>query len=267
MSILKFFSSANYLPVNLCVARELGLETAVLLGELVSEHEFWESQGKLRADGYFYATVEKIEARTTLSKHKQLCAIEKLQSLGLIEVALKGMPSKRHFKINLGKLCEFFSLPRQQSNLNEPKNEPKKFSTSAPTNDNIDNTECVDNIEKTSFQQSGDIPCESGNPGDRCSKNRITPRCSIFEHQGVQFLNTNKNNIYKNTNNILYNSSVENFENSIDVESPNKLENWRNDYGTANIGTEKYISSRKGQNNSKKHQLGSAKRSVNSDIR
>ena len=76
MSILKFFSSANYLPVNLCVARELGLETAVLLGELVSEHEFWESQGKLRADGYFYATVEKIEARTTLSKRKQLAAVQ-----------------------------------------------------------------------------------------------------------------------------------------------------------------------------------------------
>ena len=80
MSILKFFSSANYLPVNLCVARELGLETAVLLGELVSEHEFWESQGKLRADGYFYATVEKIEARTTLSKRKQLAAVEKLKA-------------------------------------------------------------------------------------------------------------------------------------------------------------------------------------------
>ena len=246
MSILKFFSSANYLPVNLCVARELGLETAVMLGELVSEHEFWESQGKLRADGYFYATVEKIEARTTLSKHKQLCAIEKLKVLGLIDVALKGMPSKRHFKINLDKLCEFFSLPRQQSNLNEPKNEPKKFSTSDTTNSNVDNTVGDNNSGQMSFPQSGNIYCASGNSGDMCGENRITTRCSKIEHQGVQFLDTNKNIIYKNTNNILYNSSVENFENSIDVEnSPNKLENWRNDYGTANIGTAKHLSDSK----------------------
>lgn len=246
MSILKFFSSANYLPVNLCVARELGLETAVLLGELVSEHEFWESQGKLRADGYFYATVEKIEARTTLSKRKQLAAVEKLKALGLIDVALKGMPSKRHFKINLDKLCEFFSLPRQQSNLNEPKNEPKKFSTSDTTNSNGDNTVGDNNSGQMSFPQSGNIYCASGNSGDMCRENRITTRCPETGQQGVPKRDTNKNIIYKNTNNILYNSSVENFENSIDVEnSPNKLENWRNDYGTANIGTAKHLSDSK----------------------
>ena len=119
-----------------------------------------------------------------------------------------------------------------------------------------------------SFPQSGNIYCESGNSGDMCGENRITTRCPETGQQGVPKRDTNKNIIYKNTNNILYNSSVENFENSIDVEnSPNKLENWRNDYGTANIGTEKHISDIERQNNSKKHQIESAKRRTDSDIR
>lgn len=117
---------------------------------------------------------------------------------------------------------------RQQSNLNAPKNEPKKFSTSDTTNSNGDNTVGDNNSGQMSFPQSGNIYCGSGNSGDMCGENRITTRCPETGQVCVPKRDTNKNIIYKNTNNILYNSSVENFENSIDVEnSPNKLENWR----------------------------------------
>ena len=205
MSILKVFSSSNYLPVNLCVARALGLEVAVMLGELASEHEYWEGQMKLSPDGYFYATVEKVEARTTLSKHKQLTAINQLKALGLIDVALKGLPSKRHFKINLDKLFEFFSSsqsndPKTHENTDSnhsstPNNEPTKFSTFEAAKCDANNTECVSAQNNSSFPQLG---LESHNAGDPHGENRITATCSNFEQLGLQKLDTNNNIIYKN---------------------------------------------------------------------
>ena len=44
----------------------LGLNEAVLLGELCSEYSYWNNIDKLEDDGYFYSTRENIEENTRI---------------------------------------------------------------------------------------------------------------------------------------------------------------------------------------------------------
>ena len=100
MSVLKLIASNSWGVYNKEIAKKIGLEEAIILGELASEHDYWLKQNGLTADGYFYSTVENIENQTTLSEYRQRKAINTLKSLKLIDVQLKGLPAKRYIKIN-----------------------------------------------------------------------------------------------------------------------------------------------------------------------
>ena len=99
MSIISVLSSGNYITVNKTIASELGLNEAILLGELASEHEYWERQDKL-SDGFFFSTVENVKENTTLSDKQQRSALNTLKAKGIVTVVLKGIPAKRYIKIN-----------------------------------------------------------------------------------------------------------------------------------------------------------------------
>ena len=70
MNILDLLASDNYLIFNKTLANEYGLDVAIILGELVSEYNYWESKNLLE-DDYFYSTVENMQKNTTLSKYQQ----------------------------------------------------------------------------------------------------------------------------------------------------------------------------------------------------
>lgn len=107
MSILNLLSSDNFIAVNKSIAAEVGLEAAVVLGELASEFVYWQSIGGLE-DGFFYSTIENLEKRTFLSGYSQRLAISKLQEKGWIEVKRKGIPAKRYVRIIEENLLMFF---------------------------------------------------------------------------------------------------------------------------------------------------------------
>lgn len=115
MSILRLIANDNFIVVNKSLIHLFGLEETLILGELVSEYEYWKNQGKLE-DGWFYSTVENIEKNTSLSKHKQKKALENLQQVGVICYERKGMPAKRYIKINEDVL-EGFLLGKKVKNL------------------------------------------------------------------------------------------------------------------------------------------------------
>ena len=94
MSVLELLSSSNFISVNKSIAAEVGLEAAVILGELASEHNYWSSRNELE-DGYFYSTVENLQEKTFLSGHNQRIALEKLAEKGWIDIKKKGLPAKR----------------------------------------------------------------------------------------------------------------------------------------------------------------------------
>lgn len=99
MNILKLISSSNFITVNRELALKIGLEEAIMLGELASEFDYWSKHNGL-ADGYFFSTIENIEKKTTLTEYKQRKILKHLQELNLVDCKVKGLPAKRYIKIN-----------------------------------------------------------------------------------------------------------------------------------------------------------------------
>ena len=99
MGILELISSDNYIAVNKSLIKIVGLEAAVLLGNLASEYTYWEERDGLK-DGFFFSTVENIEDKTGLTSYQQRQAINKLVGLKIVEVKKMGIPAKRYIRIS-----------------------------------------------------------------------------------------------------------------------------------------------------------------------
>lgn len=106
--IASLISSNGYITVNRALARLYGVETALVLGELASEYEYWAAHSKL-VDGYFYSTVENIQEATTIPVKRQRAALTKLQDAGIIDVQIKGLPARRYIRINESRLFDVLS--------------------------------------------------------------------------------------------------------------------------------------------------------------
>lgn len=99
-SILDLLRSDGSIVVNKRLAKEIGLNEAIIYSELVSLHKYWEDRGELTEDGWFFCTIENLEENTTIKKDTQNRAISKLEKkLGLIETKRMGLPAKRYFRI------------------------------------------------------------------------------------------------------------------------------------------------------------------------
>ena len=121
MSVLKLIASSSFISVNKHVAKMFGLDAAVLIGELASESEYWSEKGELN-NGWFYSTIENVEEKTTLSAHKQRKALAVLQDVGIIEVEYKGLPKKRHIRINEHKLLNAVDDKSQNASITSREN-------------------------------------------------------------------------------------------------------------------------------------------------
>lgn len=77
--------------------------------QLISEYNYYKSKETLTADGYFYSTVEHLESETCLSGHEQRKAVAILTELNILKVVSKGIPAKRHFKINFEAIADVFA--------------------------------------------------------------------------------------------------------------------------------------------------------------
>ena len=108
MGIIGLLASSNFITVNKKIAQEIGLKEAVLLGELASEYEYWKGRNEVTDDGYFYSAVSVVQNNTTLSERQQKSALSTLVSMSLVDVSVKGMPAKRHIRINERAVSELF---------------------------------------------------------------------------------------------------------------------------------------------------------------
>lgn len=115
MGLVQLFASNNWLSINRTLMKVLGLKTTVLLGELCSEYDYWEREGKL-VDGMFYCSIEHLEEQTTLSRYEQTTSINQLKGLGILEVTLKGVPATRYFKFNKSQFVNFLQSGLSETN-------------------------------------------------------------------------------------------------------------------------------------------------------
>ena len=75
---------------------------SVKAGLLLAQLLYWWQKG--RDKDWIYKTIKEIKEETALSRNEQDGAIKRLKQLKVIEVKLKGVPAKRHFKLNLLKI-------------------------------------------------------------------------------------------------------------------------------------------------------------------
>lgn len=114
MDLLDFINGNNYGVFNRQIARAIGLNTSIVLSELIDKFQYYSSKKALTSlknqEGlWFYLTAECIQERTTLTEKEQRSCIDKLMELGFIKKTLSGLPAKRYFQLDTLKIFEFFS--------------------------------------------------------------------------------------------------------------------------------------------------------------
>ena len=148
MTILNLISNNNFIILNKNLIKAIGLEEAIILGELASEYDYWSSQKALE-DGYFYSTIENIEKHTTLSVHKQRKALNNLKEKGIIDIKVKGIPAKRYIKIIEKQVYELLSIQFVKNSQTSLLKINKQASENLSGNKNINNKNINNkNIEK-----------------------------------------------------------------------------------------------------------------------
>jgi len=80
------------------------VKAAVLMSQLL----YWSDKG-IRKDGYIYKTIEEMKEETALSRAEQDSAIKRCKQLKVLDVILKSIPAKRHFKIDVERLIDLIS--------------------------------------------------------------------------------------------------------------------------------------------------------------
>lgn len=125
MNIVNLLASDNYIVVNKDLIKEFGINTALMLGELASEYQYYYKNNMLE-NGMFFSTIENIEENTGLSKHQQKKALDELKSMGIVDVIVKGLPAKRYIKIDINILENKFANNWQTSSEKISKLEGKK---------------------------------------------------------------------------------------------------------------------------------------------
>jgi len=98
-------SLSAFLVLNKELARRVGLNSAILLSDLISKEEYFISNGA--TDGWFFNTEANIERDTTLTPYQQRKCLKTLKTEGLIEIKRKGIPAKQFFKINEEQVVKF----------------------------------------------------------------------------------------------------------------------------------------------------------------
>lgn len=115
-AIQKLISAGNFISVNKTLMKCCGLNEAVVLGELISEQDYFDENNLLDEEGFFYITVAKLQDITTLSERSQRTVLSHLVDMQLIEVVYKGLPKKRHIKINIENIMNMIEEYSTNSN-------------------------------------------------------------------------------------------------------------------------------------------------------
>lgn len=178
MTVLELLANDNFISVNRSVMKRLGLECAVLLGELCSEYTYWKKEGRLK-DGMFYCTVDKLKENTTLSKYQQLQALERLQKLDIVTVELHGVPATRYFKINEIQLSNFLT---SDSCLKIEQQDVQKLDSSN-TNNTINRSNKSTNVDleqATPTRRHLITPVNSSNVDSKHKKKNLYEKCADY---------------------------------------------------------------------------------------
>lgn len=119
MSIKKLLSQNAFWQVNKAMAKLIGVDSALILSDLIAREEYFKSKNMLisiNGNGYFFVTSDDIEETTTYSYHIQKKCIKVLKEYGMIETFLRGIPAKTHYRVVESKVEECFKSSSEKIN-------------------------------------------------------------------------------------------------------------------------------------------------------
>lgn len=102
MDVLDLIATDNYICYNKELAKEFGIESAILFGAFCGYQRGFKNQE-------FFREQTKIIEDTCLTEYAIRQAVKVLSNAGLISVVKKGLPAKNYYKINTQKLLELLS--------------------------------------------------------------------------------------------------------------------------------------------------------------
>ena len=197
-NIISLLSSDGYIIINKKLAKKLGIESAILIGELCAEYMYYSNTDKLDEDGGFYSTRENIEANTTLNSYAQRKVLNELQEANIIQIKRKGIPAKNFYYINSEELEKVLT--------DNDDHDTKNFTENG----------CGD-TEKTSsvnFTHQGPSPVNINNNNIKNNKNNKSntiTRKSITKNNSTETINDSADDL-DNTNKSVseYNFGIQN---------------------------------------------------------
>lgn len=148
--ITNTLSIGGYVPYNKILARNIGVLAAIVAGELINEYIYWKDNGGLTEDGYFYSTVENVENNTALTRYQQKPALDALMSIGVVDVARKGLPAKRYIKLDIAKLGAYLYDVEAPASTGKNHEQASGNTTRNNNNINIINNNIKESITLTS---------------------------------------------------------------------------------------------------------------------
>ena len=157
--LVELLSADGYIIFNKSLARMVGREGALLIGELVSKFRYYRNKNMLTKDEFFYATIEDIEDNTTLNAYEQRKVIKQLVTMNLLTVERR-KDGLRFFKINFQQLQELFSETKNFGSLDSKVPEIKSLKVNNNNNSNkivevvVNSTEADDNLANTTNQMN-----------------------------------------------------------------------------------------------------------------
>lgn len=155
MKIKSVLSQGAFWQINKVLAKKVGLESALLLSDLIDRESYFDSRDMLiniNGEGYFFVTGEQIEESTTLSYHKQRKCLKTLKSEGMIKTFLRGVPAKTHYKIVENKIWSSLKTSYEETSkpvMKEFKNLLLKNSKTINNNKEI----IIDNNNKEQYKE------------------------------------------------------------------------------------------------------------------
>lgn len=129
MGIVNLLASNSFITYNKSIAKEVGVDEAILIGELCSLQTMY-------GEDFFYDQ-QKILDETCLTMYRLQNATKVLKSKGIISVTKRGIPCKNYYSVNEKILTDIIDL--QKTSL------PKIAQTGIPK---IEQT-CIPKIDST----------------------------------------------------------------------------------------------------------------------
>ena len=114
-------ATTPFLIINKGLLVNLGVDASLVLSDLIQKEQYFKDSSQDNG-GYFFNVTNDISCSTTLSYFQIKNAISVLEKWGIIQVVLKGVPAKKHFKIDHSQILNFLTSSIEKSEELDCKN-------------------------------------------------------------------------------------------------------------------------------------------------